>query len=110
MIAPVQVRLAGTPGMLPRWKPAPMKLGQTANQVKTAAASFMMVPAAIAGLTSYVGFRLGSQDHGIPSLLGYTVGVLGALGAIGSLLLSAGIMRIPIPTLPSAEPKPGPLV
>lgn len=70
-----------------------------------AAASAMLIPTSIAAATAYVGFRLGSKDHGIPSILGYAVGVVGGLATIGFLLATVGIVSLG-PILRPAQPAP----
>lgn len=122
MISPTQVRLSGYGPRqmtlpLPRWEPAklPSSLGQplpqmpTGQQIKAAAAGFLVVPTLLAGLTSYVGFRLGSEDEGIPSVLGYVVGTLAGLAALSGLLMTIGIMKAELPEfLREAIPAPAP--
>lgn len=99
-------------GPVQSWEPAQLPipgLGQTVAAVKTEAVKLMLVPATIAGLVSYVGFRLGKTDHGIPSVLGYAVGTLGALVALGSILVMVGVVKTPIllqPTTTEAIAKP----
>jgi hypothetical protein len=66
---------------LPRWEPARLAQAPTlplpsGQEIKSIAASFFAVPTILAALTSYVGFRLGSKDEGVPAVLGYAVGTL----------------------------------
>lgn len=99
---PMQINLA-------LGKPA-TKLAQTPAQVKTAAVGAMLIPLAITAATTYVGFKLGSQEEGLPAVLGYGVGALGALGAIGSLLVTIGVLKAPTPAITSQDNGPGTLV
>jgi hypothetical protein len=66
--------------------PGSVKAGATVALVS------LMIPAVA---SSYVGFRLGSIDKGLPQVLGYVVGVLGGLGAFGLLLTTAGVLALP---------------
>lgn len=85
----------GTPKKQP-WAPIILpkspKLGQALG-VK----GNIIIPTAVSAAIGFVGFRLGSQDHGIPSTLGYIVGGLGALGAILGVLSMIGVRVLPSP-------------
>ncbi len=93
---PVQANKVGP------WRPARLpfnpnlrypNLGQVAG--RALAIGTLLVPTAIAAATAYVGFRLGSKDEGIPSVLGYVVGSLGVLGTLAGLLASLGVAIFP---------------
>lgn len=100
------------------WKPAPLpynpelELGQNGAQIKAAVLGALLVPTALAGVVSYVGFKLGSSDEGLASVLGYIVGVLGGIGALVGVMGMLGLAAIPfeikpktseVATLPSAS-------
>lgn len=95
-----QIRGFALPPAPVAWQPAklPVSLGQNEAKVKTFIAGAMLIPLALSAATAYVGFRLGSKDEGFPSFLGYGVGVLGALGALTSLLVTLGVIATPFPT------------
>ncbi len=116
-------------GLRGGWRPAPLPMGPgdkflgvnippeimnsmgQGGNIKTAAASIVLVPTILAGLTSFVGFRLGSKDEGIPSFLGYAMGALGAISALVGILTIIGIVAIPsfaIPAPTPATPAPAP--
>jgi hypothetical protein len=95
-------------GPVQRWEPAklPVSLGQTGGEIKATILGIMTLPTLIAAATTYVGFRLGKKDHGIPSILGYAVGTVGALATLGSLLIMAGVLKAPIPDRPTSSSGP----
>lgn len=122
-LSPMPVGLRGG------WRPAPLPAGPGNNEflgvnippeivnslgqggsLKAAAAGVVLVPTALAALTSFVGFRLGTKDEGFPSFLGYALGALGAISALVGLLMVVGIVALP--SLPEAAapaaPAPGP--
>jgi hypothetical protein len=87
---------------LPAWapakalsRPASEKLGAPEEYSKVMTAVTLGLPTAIAAATSYVGFRQGSIDTGIPQALGYMVGLAGAVFAVWGILGMAGLVKIP---------------
>jgi hypothetical protein len=89
------------PAVAPAAPSQALSMGQTVPEIKTEALKLMLVPAGLGALMAYVGFRAGKTDHGIPSVLGYTLGTIGALGALASILVMAGVVKAPIPSRPS---------
>lgn len=83
-----------------KWKPA--ILPRSPNLGQNSPASSLLIPTAIAASIAFVGFRLGSRDHGIPSTLGYIVGGLGALAALLGGLSMIGL-TVPRVTLAQAN-------
>lgn len=86
------------------WKPVPLphnpaldaNLGQVGpGTVKAVTLGALLLPTALAAATAYVGFRLGSKDEGVPSILGYVVGALGGISAIMGLLAMLGVAVTP---------------
>jgi len=89
------------------WKPIELpnnpNLGQSspsASTVKAVAIGAMLLPTAAAAAVSYVGFRLGSKDDGLASILGYVVGAFGALTALMGLLAMTGVAVTPFSFTP----------
>lgn len=82
------------------WKPALLPHSPGLGQNSVSPAGNLLIPTAIAASIAFVGFRLGSRDHGIPSTLGYIVGGLGALGALLGGLAMIGL-TVPRVTLAS---------
>ncbi len=115
-------------GLRGGWRPAPLPVGPgnqnfmgvnipqeivnslgQGGSIKAAAAGVVLVPTALAALTSFVGFRLGSKDEGLPSFLGYALGALGAISALVGILTIVGIISLPnMPAAAPATPTPGP--
>lgn len=77
------------------------------GQARAYAVGALTIPTIIAAASSYVGFRLGSLDHGIPSVLGYAVGTLGALGALIGVLGIIGVSSLPEILIPQASTNEG---
>ena len=82
------------------------ELGQASP--RALATGMVLVPTLIAGVMSYVGFRLGSKDQGFPAFLGNMVGALSGIAALVGLLAAVGVATIPLPTLPAAPAAPAP--
>lgn len=85
----------------PAWKPAKAlsrpvsdKLGQD-DHSKVMTVATLALPAVVSAATSYVGFRLGSTDSGVPKALGYMVGLAGAAGALWFILGMVGLVEAP---------------
>lgn len=55
-------------------------------------AAILTLPSAA---TAYVGFSYGSMAKGFPSILGYLVGTMGALGVLFGLLSVVGAIALP---------------
>jgi hypothetical protein len=97
------------------WKPTPLphnpaldaNLGQVGEgTVKAVTLGALLLPTTLAAAVAYVGFRLGSKDEGVPSILGYVVGALGGISALMGILAMLGVAVTPFNmTQPS-----GPLV
>lgn len=86
----------------PAWKPSKAlsrpvsdKLGAPEEYSKVMTAFTLALPTAIAAATSYVGFRQGSSDSGIPKALGYMVGLAGGLAAAWGILGMLGLVTVP---------------
>lgn len=70
-------------------------LGQAgAKAVAATTVALITLPAV---LTAYVGFRLGTKDKGLPSILGYVVGTVASLGVLAGLLAIVGVVALPLP-------------
>lgn len=87
------------------WKPLPLPLNPALGQMspgtaKAAALGVMLLPTLSAAAVSYVGFRLGTKDQGIPSILGYVVGAFAGITAVIGVLAMLGIATIPSPIPP----------
>lgn len=78
--------------MLP-WKPVALpvnpSLGQAGSQTSL---SSILIPTAFWAMISFVGFRLGRLDHGVPSVLGYVAGGLAGAVALRNILKALGIV------------------
>lgn len=93
------------------WKPVPLphnpalELGQdvTPGGAKAVAMGALLLPTALAAATSYVGFRLGSQEDGFPMVLGYLVGVLGGISALMGVLALLGVAITPLNLGPKVD-------
>ena len=84
------------------WKPAKAlarpvgdKIGQQDEHSKILTVATLGLPMAVAAATSFVGFRLGSTDSGIPKALGYMVGLAGAGAAIWLIMGMMGLAEAP---------------
>jgi hypothetical protein len=90
------------------WKPVPplphnpdldvaADLGQVGpGTVKAVTLGALLLPTTLAAATAYVGFRLGSKDEGIPSIVGYIVGALGGITALMGILAMLGVAVTPL--------------
>lgn len=83
------------------WKPLPLPINPSLGQMgpgaaKAAALGVMFIPTAAAAAVSFVGFRLGTKDQGLPSVLGYVVGALSGITAVMGLLAMLGIATVPL--------------
>lgn len=94
------------------WRPPKLPhnpaLGQALSPAtaKVAAISVLLVPTAAAAAVSYVGFRLGTQDHGIPSVLGYIVGALAGISTVMGFLAMLGVATLPFGAQQTTEITP----
>ena len=105
---------AGSAPVRPQWRPAKLagssvELGQATELQKRmfargATVGGLTLATLIAATTAFVGFRLGKTDHGIPSVLGYVVGGIGALATLGGLLVVGDIL-INTSLRPPLDPK-----
>ena len=80
------------------------ELGQASP--RALATGMVLVPTLIAGVMSYVGFRLGMKDEGVPAFLGNMVGALSGIAALFGLLAAVGVATIPLPAAPAAPARP----
>ena len=81
-------------------------LGQAgAKAVAATTVALITLPAV---LTAYVGFRLGTKDKGLPSILGYVVGTVASLGVLAGLLALVGVVALPMPSGATSGPMVGP--
>jgi hypothetical protein len=92
----------------------PLKPTLGASSPRTMALTLMAIPTLLSATVSYVGFRQGSLDRGIASGLGYTIGVLGALGTLFGMAIMLGVATIPStpitkPMEVALPPAPAPL-
>lgn len=93
-----QARQLSFPGWKPSRalaRPVTEKLGQAEEHSKVMTAFTLALPTAIAAATSYVGFRQGSSDSGVPKALGYMVGLAGGLAAAWGILGMLGLVSVP---------------
>ncbi len=106
MIQVRQVPIMGAPlYRAPAWRPARFivsgppraKVGQT-GALAAMGAIPLLFGAALGAGAAWVGFSTGSKEKGLLSALGYTVGSLGALGAlfgvVGTLFWIGGVSLI----------------
>lgn len=92
------------------------ELGQASP--RAIATGAILVPTLIAGVMSYVGFRLGMKDEGVPAFLGNMVGALSGIAALFGLLAAVGIATVPMPAAAAPAPArpaqevaaPGPII
>lgn len=70
----------------------------------------LLVGTAISGGIAWLGFSIGSKQKGVMSAIGYTVGVVGGLSAVGGLVATSmwllGVSLMQEPTPATAPPNP----
>lgn len=79
---------------------APMRMGQNGPAVPIEG---LLLSLALAGIGTYVGIRAGLKDKGVPSALGWIVGVVNGVGAVTILTGLAALALSPngTPATPS---------
>jgi hypothetical protein len=111
-LAPVNLAPAWRPGLgSPVASSLPRKMGDgepRPGAILGAGALTLGLGTALSAGTAWVGFSTGSREEGFLSVLGYIVGSIGALTAVGGMasLLLLGIAGISgnLPAMPSAAP------
>lgn len=54
----------------------------------------VIIPTAIAGVLSFVGFNIASKSEGVGKVLGYVLGIGAGLGAVAGLMMFAGVLSL----------------
>lgn len=77
---------------------APVGLGQVSSSLSPAVLGVgLAIDAGLSGIVSWVGFYAGNNARGLLSVLGYGVGVVGALGVLGAVLEGGALLFGKVP-------------